>query len=199
MDVGGASVRRLRAGRRLQGGEEGGALLLAEIVDHHLFMRRQRPCAPEQLLHRQLHVVAGAGRDGFGRHLIPNSTRGSWQLGRSLERALREFGFVSLFLMTPRLPLRTALLGRVVRDSLAQIRQLALLARPSLLERGQGSFHVRVVALLREIRRHDWSQKLARRRLLDERHGIDEIALVLGQENVHLPSRHTLSHPISRI
>jgi hypothetical protein len=50
---------------RLQSGEEGGAFLLAEVVDDHRIMRRQGAGASDQLLDRKLKVLAAAGLNGL--------------------------------------------------------------------------------------------------------------------------------------
>ena len=59
---------------RLQRSEEGGALFLTEIVDHHLLVGRERPSATQQLLDGKLQAVPMVRSDGSGRHLAINCT-----------------------------------------------------------------------------------------------------------------------------
>ncbi|MDQ1494469.1 MAG: hypothetical protein QOG69_952 [Actinomycetota bacterium] len=54
--------------------EEGGALFLRQIVDHHVLVRRQRPSASQQLCSGKLQALAVTRTDGLGRHL-PASVR----------------------------------------------------------------------------------------------------------------------------
>lgn len=51
------STRATRPVLRLNGGQKGSALLLAEILDHHLIVRGQRPSAAQQLINRQLEML----------------------------------------------------------------------------------------------------------------------------------------------
>jgi len=50
--------------------EEGFALLSREIVDHHVFVGRQRSGTPQQLFDGQLEAVFMARLNRLGRHLL---------------------------------------------------------------------------------------------------------------------------------
>ena len=53
---------------RVNYGEEGGALLLSEVLDHHLFVRRQRTGSAQDLLDRKLEATLIAVVRGVARH-----------------------------------------------------------------------------------------------------------------------------------
>ncbi len=60
-----------RSGRsRLQGGEEGCALLLSEVVDDHRVMWGQGAGPSEKLFDGKLNALAVAGLNGLGGHFV---------------------------------------------------------------------------------------------------------------------------------